>query len=126
LAVFSACGASGNAGDWVHDARSPDDSKYLVAAFHQGLGEAGFQNGQNVMIEYRWARGDYRGLLPAFAVELVQRRVNVLVATGGEASAAAAKRATSTIPIVFVMGDPVRAGLVESLNRPAGMRQVPT
>jgi putative tryptophan/tyrosine transport system substrate-binding protein len=78
------------------------------------------------MIEYRWARGDYRGLLPAFAVELVQRRVNVLVATGGEASAAAAKRATSTIPIVFVMGDPVRAGLVESLNRPAGMRQVPT
>jgi putative tryptophan/tyrosine transport system substrate-binding protein len=101
-------------------ARSPDDSKYLVAAFHQGLGEAGFQNGQNVMIEYRWARGDYRGLLPAFAVELVQRRVNVLVATGGEASDAAAKRATSTIPIVFVMGDPVRAGLVESLNRPGG------
>jgi putative tryptophan/tyrosine transport system substrate-binding protein len=101
-------------------ARSPDDSGQVLQAFLKGLGEAGFFDGQNVTIEYRWARGDYRGVLPAFAVELVQRRVNVLVATGGEASAAAANRATSTIPIVFVMGDPVRAGLVESLNRPGG------
>jgi putative ABC transport system substrate-binding protein len=72
-----------------------------------------------VVIEYRWARGDY-SRLPAFAAELVQRRVNVLVGTGGEASAVAAKQATSTIPIVFVTGDPVKARLVESLNRPGG------
>jgi putative ABC transport system substrate-binding protein len=71
------------------------------------------------MIEYRWARGDY-GRLPAFATELVQRHVNVLVTTGGEASAVAAKQATTTIPIVFVTGDPVKAGLVQSLNRPGG------
>jgi len=73
-----------------------------------------------VTIEYRWARGEY-GRLPAFAVEFAQRRVNVLVATGGEASAVAGKQATSTIPIVFVGGgDPVKAGLVESFNRPGG------
>src|SRR5262249_55203476 len=93
-------------------ARSPDDSGPVLQAFLKGLGEAGFFDGQNVTIEYRWARGEY-GRLPAFAAELVQRRVNVLVATGGEASAIAAKQATSTIPIAFVTGDPVRAGLVE-------------
>jgi len=106
-------------------ARSPDDTEQVLQAFLKGLGEAGFFDGQNVTIEYRWARGNY-SRLAVIASELVQRRVNVLVATGGEASDAAAKQATSTIPIVFVMGDPVRAGLVESLNRPAGMRQVPT
>jgi putative ABC transport system substrate-binding protein len=90
-----------------------------LQAFLKGLREGGFQNGQNVVIEYRWARGDY-SRLPAFAAELVQRRVNVLVGTGGEASAVAAKQATSTIPIVFVTGDPVKARLVESLNRPGG------
>src|SRR5215813_1018234 len=100
-------------------ARSPDDTGQVLQAFLKGLGEAGFFDGQNVTIEYRWARGEY-GRLPAFAAELVQRRVNVLVATGGEASAIAAKQATSTIPIAFVTGDPVRAGLVESLNRPGG------
>src|SRR5262249_47225578 len=100
-------------------ARSPDDTGPVLQAFLKGLGEAGFFDGQNVIIEYRWARGEY-GRLPAFAAELVQRRVNVLVATGGEASAKAAKQATSTIPIVFVTADPVRAGLVESLNRPGG------
>ena len=90
-----------------------------MQAFLKGLGEAGFFDGQNVTIEYRWARGDY-SRLPAFAAEFVQRRVNVLATTGGEASAVAAKQATSTIPIVFVTGDPVKAGLVESLNRPGG------
>ena len=82
-------------------ARSPEDTGPVLQAFLKGLREVGFQNGQNVVIEYRWARGDY-GRLLAFAAELVQRRVNVLVATGGEASAVAAKQATSTIPIVFV------------------------
>jgi putative tryptophan/tyrosine transport system substrate-binding protein len=100
-------------------ARSPDDTGLVLQAFLKGLGEAGFFDGQNVTIEYRWARGDY-SRLPAFAAEFVQRRVNVLATTGGEASALAAKQATSTIPIVFVTGDPVKAGLVESLNRPGG------
>jgi putative ABC transport system substrate-binding protein len=99
--------------------RSREDSGAVLQAFLKGLGEVGFQNNQNVMIEYRWARGDY-GRLPAFAAELVQRHVNVLVATGGQASAVAAKQATSTIPIVFVAGDPVKAGLAQSFNRPGG------
>jgi putative ABC transport system substrate-binding protein len=98
-------------------ARSPDDTGLVLQAFLKGLGEAGFFDGQNVTIEYRWARGDY-SRLPAFAAEFVQQRVNVLATTGGEASALAAKQATSTVPIVFVMGDPVKAGLVDSLNRP--------
>jgi putative ABC transport system substrate-binding protein len=100
-------------------ARSADDTGLVLQAFLKGLGEAGFFDGQNVTIEYRWARGDY-SRLPAFAAEFVQRRVNVLATTGGEPSALAAKQATSTIPIVFVAGDPVKAGLVESLNRPGG------
>jgi putative tryptophan/tyrosine transport system substrate-binding protein len=100
-------------------ARSPDDAGTVLQAFLKGLGEAGFFDGQNVTIEYRWARGEY-GRLPALAAEFVQRRVNVLATTGGEPSALAAKQATSMIPIVFVAGDPVKAGLVESLNRPGG------
>jgi putative tryptophan/tyrosine transport system substrate-binding protein len=100
-------------------ARSPDDSGALLQSFLKGLGETGFFEGHNVTIEYRWARGEYSPL-PAFAAEFVRQRVNVLVATGGNSSAIAAKQATSTIPIVFVAGDPVRTGLVESLNRPGG------
>ena len=100
-------------------ARSPDDTGPVLQAFLKGLGESGFFDGQNVTIEYRWARGEY-DRLPAFAAEFVQRRVNVLVATGGNSSALAAKQATATIPIVFVAGDPVRTGLVQSFNRPGG------
>ena len=101
-------------------ARSPEESAHLVAAFRQGLAEGGFVEGQNVVIEFRWARGQY-DLLPALAADLVSRRVNVLTTGGGEPAAVAAKRATSTIPIVFGSGsDPVRAGLVESWNRPGG------
>ena len=100
--------------------RSPEDSAHLVEAFRGGLAEGGFVEGQNVAIEFRWARGQY-DLLPTMAVELVSRRVNVLTTAGGEPSALAAKRATSTIPIVFGLGsDPVSAGLVESYNRPGG------
>jgi putative ABC transport system substrate-binding protein len=99
-------------------ARSPEDSVSVLHAFHEGLKEeAGFADGENVKVEYRWARGNY--VLPALATELVEHRVNVLVAVGGDASAPAAKAATSAIPIVFtISGDPVEAGLVESINRP--------
>jgi putative ABC transport system substrate-binding protein len=98
--------------------RWPDDSVHLVAAFREGLGEAGFVEGQNVAIEYRWALGHY-DRLPVLAAELVSRRVAVLAALGGELSALAGKQATSTIPIVAgIGGDPVRSGLVESISRP--------
>lgn len=100
--------------------RAAEESKHLMAAFHQGLDEAGFVEGKNVRIEYRWASGHYE-LLPAMASDLVKRHVAVLVAIGGDVSALAAKQATSTIPIVFgTGGDPVAAGLVASLSRPGG------
>jgi putative ABC transport system substrate-binding protein len=101
-------------------ARSPEDSAHLLEAFHRGLKEGGLVEGQNVAVEYRWARGQY-DLLPAMAADLVSRRVSVLVAVGGDPSPRAAKRATSSIPIVFgVGGDPVSEGLVESFNHPGG------
>ena len=99
--------------------RSPEDSMTVVAAFRSGLGEGGLTEGKNVLIEFRWAGGDY-DKLPAIATELLSRRVDVLVAAGGDPSARAAKTATSTVPIVFGSGDPVKAGLVASLNRPGG------
>src|SRR5262245_30424344 len=101
-------------------ARSPEDSAHLVAAFRQGLRESEFIEGQNVAIEFRWARGQYN-LLPGLASELVNRKVALLAAVGGEPSAQAAKQATGTVPIVFGMGgDPVATGLVESFGRPGG------
>jgi putative ABC transport system substrate-binding protein len=99
---------------------SPDTFAETVSAFHRGLNETGFVEGQNVAMEYRWAKGQY-DRLPALAADLVGRHVSVLATLGGIPPARAAKASTTTIPIVFIMGsDPVKAGVVASLNRPEG------
>jgi putative ABC transport system substrate-binding protein len=99
---------------------SPDTYAHVVAAFHKGMNETGFFQGQNVIVEYRWADGHYERL-PRLATELVGRHLDVIATVGGTVSALAAAGATATIPVVFTIGgDPVSLGLVASLARPGG------
>jgi putative ABC transport system substrate-binding protein len=100
--------------------QSPDNYSHLAAAFRRGLREAGFVDGQNAIIEYRWANGqDER--LPMLAAELIERNVTVLVSSGGVSASIAAQKATKTVPIVFLTGsDPVRYGFVTSISHPGG------
>ena len=101
-------------------AESPDRYASRLAAFKRGLAELNFVEGRNVAIEYRWANGD-NARLPSLAAELVQRRVDVLVAPGSVPAGLAAKKATATIPIVFLVGvDPVGLGLVRGMSHPGG------
>ncbi len=101
-------------------AESPERSATRLEAFRRGLAELSYAEGRNVAVEYRWANGD-SSRLPELAADLVRRQVRVLVAPGSAAAALAAKKATSTIPIVFAVGvDPVAAGLVRTMNRPGG------
>ena len=121
-------GAAKNSISWLPEQRLADTYRFNADSFREGLAKAGFVEGRNVRIEERWAKGDYAAL-PALATELVAMgvgeawspRVAAIAATGDVASARAAQAASSTVPVVFTIGgDPVRFGLVKSINRPGG------
>src|SRR5215510_5030719 len=117
------CGAGAQQGiplvGFLHPS-APESFGHIVSGFRRGLSDTGFVDGQNVAIEYRWARGEY-AQLPALAADLVRRRAQVILAGGGEIGALAAKAATSTIPILIITSsDPVKSGLISSFNRPGG------
>jgi putative ABC transport system substrate-binding protein len=104
---------------FLHPA-SPEFGGAQVRGFRQGLNDSGFVEGQSVLVEYRWARGEY-GRLPAMAAELARLPVRVMLAGGGEIGAFAAKGATSTIPVLIITSsDPIKSGLVATFNRPGG------
>ena len=103
---------------FLHNGGS-EASQYYLPGFHIGLSEAGFVEGRNVAIEYRWARTQNKRL-PELAADLVRRRVAVIATPGSSLAAVAAKAETATIPIVFAGSDPVQLGLVPSLARPGG------
>jgi len=120
LAARGGGAAASGSRHWVHERKVAGRFCAPGGIISPQLQDGGFVEGQNVTVEYRWARGEY-GRLPALAKELVDRKVAVLLGIGGDSSALAAKAATSTIPVVFGMGsDPVQAGMVASLNRPGG------